>query len=174
MANDPTLIALGEVLAASLEEVRRGVEGLSVEQLNARPAGGETNSIAVIVTHSLTSTWFWLSLAMGSPIPERDRPAEFKAVADEGFAGWTDDMIRRCDEALGSGAYEPARTRNAPWRGPLSEEPVTAAWALLHAVSHLGEHIGHIHLTRDLLRAQRQANVPASSNTGALGKPTHS
>jgi hypothetical protein len=28
---------------------------------------------------------------------------------------------------------------------------VTAAWALLHALDHLGEHVGHAHLTRQLL-----------------------
>ena len=86
---DPTIEGLREVLDECLDEIRRGVAGLSPAQLNARPAGEETNPIAVIVTHALGATLSWLSLAMGAPLPERDREAEFRTVADEGFAART-------------------------------------------------------------------------------------
>ena len=51
MAADATVEGVREVLEESLDEIRRGVADLSVAELNARPAGGETNSVAVIVTH---------------------------------------------------------------------------------------------------------------------------
>jgi uncharacterized damage-inducible protein DinB len=152
MPTDPTIAALRDVLAESLDEIRRGVAGLSVDELNAAPAGGETNPIAVVATHALASTRSWLSVAVGAPLPPRDRPAEFRAVADEGFAKWVEDMIGQCLALLDGVTFEPAREGLAPWRSDDADEPVTAAWAVLHATAHLGEHVGHLHMTRELLR----------------------
>jgi hypothetical protein len=147
---DPTIAAFREVLDESLDEIRRGIDGLSVDQLNARPAGGDTNSIAVIVTHALGATLSWLSLAMGAPLPPRDRDAEFRAVADEGFAARTDEMIARCLAVLEAGEWVPDRVGTPNWSPRLAAEPRTAAWAAAHALAHLGEHVGHLHVTREL------------------------
>ena len=147
---DATIDGLREVLEESLGELRKGVAGRSVEQLNAQPAGGDTNSVAVIVTHALGSTRSWLSLAMGAPMPDRDRPAEFRAVADDGFAAWTDSGIAECLALLDDATWDPARVGVAHWTQ--SQETRTAAYAASHALSHLGEHVGHLHMTLELLR----------------------
>ena len=152
MSGDPTIDALRDVLDESLDEIRGGIAGLTVEELNARPAAGETNSIAVIVTHALGATLSWLSLAMGAPPPERDREAEFRALADDGFAARTETMIGRCLAVLDSGPWDPARTGTPNWNARLAEQPRTAAYAASHALAHLGEHVGHLHMTRELLR----------------------
>ena len=154
MAGDPTLDGLREVLDESLDEIRRGIADLSVEELNAAPAGGETNPIAVIVTHALGATLSWLSLAVGAPLPSRDRDAEFRTVADEGFATWTEGMIGRCLGVLDGASWDPSRTGTPNWNPHLASEPRTAAYAATHALAHLGEHVGHLHMTRDLLRPQ--------------------
>jgi DinB superfamily len=147
---DATIDGIREVLEESLGELRKGVAGRSVEQLNARPAGGDTNSIAVIVTHALGSTRAWLSLAMGAPMPDRDRPAEFRGVADDGFAAWTDDRIAECLALLDGATWDPVRVGTATWTA--AQETRTAAYAAAHALSHLGEHVGHLHMTLELLR----------------------
>jgi len=152
VGGDPTLDALREVLEESLDEIRRGIDGLTVEELNAVPAGGETNPIAVIVTHALGATLSWLSLAVGATLPPRDREAEFRTVADDGFASWTQDMIARCRTVLDGAAWDPARTGTPNWNPRLAGEPRTAAYAAAHALAHLGEHVGHLHMTRELLR----------------------
>ncbi len=149
---DPTIAALREVLAESLDELRRGLDGLSVEELNARPAGGTTNSVAVIVTHALGSTRSWLSLALGKPLPDRDREAEFRVVADDGFAASTEGEIARCLGLLDDAVWDPARIGVPSWSSRLAEEPRTAAYAAAHALAHVGEHVGHLHMTRELLR----------------------
>jgi uncharacterized damage-inducible protein DinB len=106
----------------------------------------------VIATHALESTRSWLSLATGAPLPPRDRPAEFRAVADDRFASSIEDRISACLALLNEDVtFDPARVGTAPWRSSGADEPVTAAWALLHALSHLHEHVGHAHVTRDLL-----------------------
>lgn len=151
---DPLLEAARDVLAESLGELRAAVDGLSPDELNRRPAWEGANSLAVIATHAVASTRSWLSLAMGAPLPPRDRPAEFLTVADESFPRWVDDRIGECLALLDhDGAFDPARAGVAPWRSTGEDDPVTAAWALLHATSHLGEHVGHAHVMRDLLRA---------------------
>lgn len=144
--------ALREVLDESCDEIRRGIDGLTVGELNEVPAGGESNSIAVIVTHALASTTSWLSLAMGAQLPERDRAAEFRTVAGEGFPARTEEMIARCLGVLDTGEWDPARVGTPNWNPTLATEPRTAAYALAHALAHLGEHVGHLHMTRDLLR----------------------
>jgi hypothetical protein len=151
---DPTIEALREVLRESLEEIRLGIADLTVEELNAVPAGGDTNPIAVIVTHALGATLSWLSLAMGAPLPDRDREAEFRTVADQGFASRTEQMIARCLAVLDGAGWDPARVGTPNWNPHLSEEPRTAAYAAAHALAHLGEHVGHLHVTRELLRPE--------------------
>ena len=151
MTPDPTIDAFRDVLGESLDEIRRGVAGLTVEQLNTAPAGGDTNSIAVIVTHALSASLSWLTLAMGAPLPPRDRDAEFRTVADTGFAAWTEDMIGRCLAVLDAGPWDPSRMGTPDWSPRLAEEPQTAAYAAAHALAHLGEHVGHLHMTRELL-----------------------
>lgn len=148
---DPFLAAARDVIAESLDELRDAVEGLSLDELNRRIAGEGTNPIAVIVTHALESTMSWTSLAVGAPLPPRDRPSEFAVVADETFGSWVDRRAGECLALLdGAEGFEPTREGVAPWTS--SDVPVTAAWALLHAIAHLGEHVGHAHVMRDLLR----------------------
>jgi hypothetical protein len=149
---DPTIEAARDVLGDALGELRATLDGVSVDDLNRRPAGPSSNPLAVIAAHALSSTRSWLSLATGAPLPERDRPAEFRTVADGVFLAWTDSLATDCREILaGDVAFDPARTGTAPWRSHHPDRPVTAAWALLHALDHLGEHVGHAHLTRQLL-----------------------
>ena len=144
--------AARDVLGEGLDELRLAIADLDPEALNQRPAGDDTNALAVIVAHALASTRSWLSLATSLPLPPRDRPAEFRTVADAGFAAWVDERIAECRALLaGDVAFDPAVARSAPWRLADADEPVTAAWAMLHALSHLHEHVGHAHVTRDLL-----------------------
>ena len=153
MATDPLLLAARATLAESLEEIRSTIDGLTIEQLNARVAGEDTNPIAVIVTHALESTRAWMSIAVGVEPPPRDRPAEFRTVADGAFPGWVDGRIAECLALVdGVEGFDPAHEGMAPWRVDDPDTPVTAAWALLHALAHLGEHVGHAHVMRDLLR----------------------
>ena len=87
---------------------------------------------------------------MGAPMPDRDRPAEFRAVADDGFAAWTDDRIAECLALLDGATWDPLRVGTATWTA--AQETRTAAYAAAHALSHLGEHVGHLHMTLELLR----------------------
>jgi uncharacterized damage-inducible protein DinB len=152
---DPTIEAARTIVDDSLRELRTSVDACTADELNRRPAGEDTNGLAVLVTHTLHSTRAWLSLAMGAPLPDRDRPAEFAVVVDDpaAFLSTFDAFAADCRTLLETDApFEPGRTGTAPWRaGDLAREPVTAAWALLHAIAHLREHVGHAQLTRQVV-----------------------
>jgi hypothetical protein len=151
---DPTIQAARELLDDSLDELRTAVDGCTAEELNRRPTDGDTNTLAVLVTHATLSTRSWLSLATGAPAPERDRPAEFLVVVDDAhaFMDRFDAVADECRALLeGDVAFDPGATGTAAWRTESADEPVTWAWALLHALEHLREHVGHAQLTRQLL-----------------------
>lgn len=152
MTNDPTLVAALELLDRSLQALRGAVDRLSAEQLNARPAEG-ANPLAVLVAHALGATESWISLAVGAELPPRDREAEFRTVVDDptAFLAEVDDRSAACRGLLERAeALDATRTGFARWTSE-PDEPVTAAWALLHALEHLSEHVGHAELTRQLL-----------------------
>ena len=154
MTNDPILVAARENIGGSLSEIRKAVAALTVHQLNARPAGEGSNPLGVIAIHALGSTRSWLALATGAPLPPRDRPAEFRTVVEdaEAFVGEVDKRIAAILALIETAEpFDPSRTGVATWTGASASEPVTAAWALQHALTHLGEHVGHAQLTRQLL-----------------------
>jgi len=154
--NDVTVESAREVVGESLDDLLAVLDGLSVTQLNRRPAGEQTNPIAILVAHALASTRSWLSLATGKDLPPRDRPAEFLTVARDAddFRRWAAAEADTCRATLARVVdYDPARERPAPWRSDDPDTPVTAAWAMSHAIAHLGEHVGHAQLTADVVRA---------------------
>jgi hypothetical protein len=64
---DATLASAAFVLKDDIAELRAAVDGLPDEALNWKPAGADTNSVAVLVTHVLHSTRSWISTAVGRP-----------------------------------------------------------------------------------------------------------
>ena len=152
---DPLLVAARDVVQDALGELRRALEGADTATLNAVPAGPGSNSLAVLGAHALSSTRSWLALATQAPLPPRDRPAEFRTSVQDpaGFLTWVDAEAEACRRLLmDADSFDPAHVGFAPWRGGAeAEEPVTAGWALLHAVAHLREHVGHVQLTRQVL-----------------------
>jgi hypothetical protein len=142
--SDPIVEAARDILDDSFSAFRATIAGLDAAALNWRAAGPETNPIAVLAAHAMGSTRWWLSAAVDAPLPDRDRDAEFRVVAHDpqeelrSFEAIAGD----CTALLQLDAFEPGATRAV--RG----EVVTAAWALLHAIEHLREHMAHAQLTR--------------------------
>ena len=159
---DPITPSARYVLKESLGELRAAVEGVPAEALNWRPAGEETNSIAVLATHVLHSTRSWLAIAVGAPLPERDRPAEFLVTEDDPLAllRLVDEMSAQCTVLLrdaedvdwsatrGTHARPAKKAGDGSWQP--GQEEVPAAYAILHALEHLGQHVAHCSLTRQL------------------------
>lgn len=153
MTTDPTFIAAHENLSEAFADLRRQLDGLDAGALNARPGGEGTNPLGVIAIHALASTRSWLAIATGTPFPPRDRPSEFTVLVDDAD-GFRTDVDEKIADILAlvdaTDAFDPTAEATPTWSANFAE-PVTAAWALQHALQHLGEHLGHAHLTRELL-----------------------
>ncbi len=144
---DPTIEAARVTFDDSLGELRGVVAGSTAAELDRRPGADDTNSIAVLTVHALSSARWWLSLAMGAPPPERDRASEFLAVttSTDDLLSFVDEMAEDCRSLLDAGgSFEPAAVCVN------GSEEVTAIWALIHALEHLREHVGHAQLTSQL------------------------
>ena len=154
---DATIAAAAAIFEDSVGQLRDAIRGASAETLNARPAGDDTNPIAVLATHAMLSTRMWLACALDAQIPVRDRPAEFRARAggaDE-LLDVVDAVAEECRAILAVDArFDPTAVRNEPPMTPdgaRSGDQVTAGWALLHAIEHLSEHVAAASLTRQVL-----------------------
>ena len=154
--SDPLVAAASEFIGHSLRDLRAAIDGLPAEALNWRPAGEDTNTIAVLTAHALYSTRWWLSVATDAPPPERDRPSEFRSTASDTseLVAVVDEISPECLTILaGVDSFDPAASRTSrPSYAP--PETVTAGWALLHATEHLREHVAHLQLTRQLWEAR--------------------
>ena len=111
--------------------------------------GQEMNSIGVLVVHLTGAERFLVGdIAAGEP-SGRDRPAEFRtqgldvqaleARLDTSYA-YTQEVFSRLS----------LNDLSKPGFAPHHGETVSIGWALLHALSHTGLHLGQIQLTRQL------------------------
>ena len=130
------------------QDILVAIEGLPPEALDWTPSG-EMNSINVLVTHLCGSERYWIGeVAYGDP-SGRVRSAEFEASGMD--AGSLAEKINNAT------AYAQMASEHID-PGDLSKEksrlsdgtPVTAGWAMLHALEHTAVHLGHIQLTRQL------------------------
>ena len=149
---DPTIEAARELFDEAFGQIRDVIEGLSAEALAWRPPAEDTNPITVLATHGLHSTRWWLTIARGAPLPDRDRPSEFEAEtgSEEELLSFADRMVSDCRARLDPAEpFDAGAERSVP-----DDEPVTSAWALLHALEHLREHVAQAQLTRQLWNRQ--------------------
>jgi uncharacterized damage-inducible protein DinB len=156
---DPLLAAAEDTVRRTFADIRACIAGFPKESLNWKPAGENSNSVAVLTVHSLHSTRSWLSIAIGEALPERDRTSEFRVSADDnvGLFGVFDEMVSECLALLGPSRTidwtSVRRTHSRP--NPEDDMKVPAAWALLHAIEHLREHLGQMQLTQQLWEMER-------------------
>ena len=155
---DPFLASARYIINDYLAELRKAVEGLPEEAVNWEPAGDDTNSIAVLTIHNLHSTRSWISIAVGAPLPDRDRDLEFDARAENAaeLLSLIDDVGSQILALLDvAGDIDWAENRRTHLR-PDPELPnyVPAAYGIMHAVEHFSQHVGHVTLTRQLWDAR--------------------
>ena len=122
-------------------------EGLPAEALDWIP-GDEMNSLCVLVVHTTGSTQWWIGIALGDP-PERNRDLEFQAKGLS--AAELKDRFAAVEANACSGLERFALADLAVvYPVPNRDRRISAAWGLLHALEHIGIHLGHAQITRQL------------------------
>ncbi|GHF88655.1 hypothetical protein FHX82_001200 [Amycolatopsis bartoniae] len=139
----------------ALDSMAAVLEDLGDELANRRPDLPGANSPYAIVTHCLGVVEWWAGrLVSGRPV-ERDREAEFSAT------GAVTDLVARVEQVK---QQFRADVVAADPRAPLREAPVdrhrdkpagrSAGGAFQHVYEELAQHLGHLELTRDVLRGK--------------------
>ncbi|MCC6801339.1 MAG: DinB family protein [Anaerolineae bacterium] len=123
-------------------------DDLPAEALDWVP-GADMNSFVVLVVHVTGSSRFWIGDAALDDPSNRNRAAEFQAKGlshDQLKARFAalEDYARAGLERLSLADF--AVTSSVVFDG----KPATKGWALLHALEHLGLHLGHAQITRQL------------------------
>lgn len=147
-SGEPTVAAAADLFEPPFRGLRGSIEGLSAEGLAWRPPAKDANPITVLAVHAMHSCRWWLSIAVGAERPHRDRPSEFVAVANSAdeLLGQVDALAADCRTLLDPSArFDPQAMHDLP-----DDEPVSSAWALVHAIEHLSEHSAVAQLTRQL------------------------
>lgn len=152
----PESAAFADPIIDAIARIIRCTEGMDTEGLNWRPPAPETNSLAVLATHTMATVEETVCGVLGGqPVP-RDREAEFAARVDAAaplLARWQ-TLQGRLRETLTSQPPDALnRTVNHPRRGPMSGRHL-----LITIAQHAAEHAGHAELTRDLYRASQSAS----------------
>ena len=128
------------------DDLRRTLDGLEGESLNWRPVGDESSSICMLVTHMMGMANGMSAIAAGKT-PNRDRAAEFAAAGTS-----IDPLLKLIDDAQQSVQQNlnevPPEMLSEP-RAFMGGES-TAGGLLVMMLRHLGEHLGHVTLTRQL------------------------
>ena len=130
------------------------VDGLSDDQLGWTPPAEGANGAGVIAAHVQGNMRaFVLGIACGRDV-QRDRPAEFAAVASaaELIAG-AHALAAEIDAAMAALTGAELDRRLTPPQSLWGEGTVrelSVREALAHAEEHAAIHLGHLQLTRDL------------------------
>lgn len=138
--------------------LREAIAGLPDEATDWRPAPN-TNSLAVLVMHSIPATRFWLAAGSGRPVSLAAYRTEERApafdVANRSRAeleAAIDTAIPELESLLREGSEEHLGATCSWPEDPAMDK--TGAQCLVHALAHLREHVGQAQLTRDLWNAR--------------------
>ena len=155
----PQLALYLQELQRQLDKLCGAIDGLDAEQLNWKPPVEGSNSCYVIATHTLGNVRAWvLGICCGQPI-DRDRAAEFASSGEDAAPLMERGRalgreIEAAFATLDAGSLDELREARQNLWGAGTTRPVTGREAILHALEHAANHIGHIEITRDLARAR--------------------
>ena len=150
------------VTSQSLDMLRDAIDGLPPEALAWTPAPN-TNSMAVLVRHSLSALPFFFACSAGKVGSIKEYRATDRADAFKVLGGTSEELktliagaIPKLELLVANGTQA---NLDAMVEWP-TEDPTlkrTGAEMLINIVGHLREHVGHSQLMRDIWLAQHPA-----------------
>lgn len=141
-----------EILRARRADVLNVLNGLSEDALNWHPLSNDTNSIYALAVHCLGAERKWIHEIVGGRKIERDRDAEFRALATNprSLRAQYDATANESEEILARLILTELETTRQAMR--YGEQSVR--WCILHVIEHYNEHLGQMWLTRQLWESQ--------------------
>ena len=133
------------------DEFKKEIRNMSPEELAWKPLGEDTNSAYVLATHVAGTRSLSHPPTGRRHRREPHREAEFAASGMD--PSHLEQMLSDTGETTRqvlSNATTADLDETFDYRG----QSVTRRWAVLHTLEHIGQHLGHLTLTRQLYRAQ--------------------
>lgn len=151
---------LDELHASVLDRLQRVVgmlQELDPNRLNEMPEVEGTNSPYVLGAHVLGNARAWVIGIASEQDISRDRPGEFASSGESADAlrGQLERLESEMRDALAKPGLDLDRRilpRQDLW-GPNPVREITVRRALLNVIEHASLHLGHLEITRDLIRA---------------------
>lgn len=157
---DPEIDCYGRYTREKIAQIHDALRDLTEDELNRAPNGiPGANSGFVIATHTYGNMRAWiLGIVCGRSL-RRDRPGEFASrgtfdqIGDAAreLTGDLDGALLTLDPKTLGDRFVPS---NEHW-GEGQPVEIERRGGFLHVLEHAGIHLGHIHMTVDLLKAQR-------------------
>lgn len=153
------IASLNESIQKRLAQIIAYLEDLTPEELNWVPPIEGGNSTYVLAKHTLGNARAWgLGMACQKPIG-RDRPGEFSA-SDDSIASLLEEwqeLSKELEEGLSALSSADLDERFYPaqihW-GVGEVKEISRRDALIQIIEHASLHLGHLEITRDLIRAR--------------------
>lgn len=156
MIREPFFADYAERLGALHAGLSAAIAELPLQALDWTP-GPEMNSLGVLVAHTAGSERFWIGDIAAQRPSGRVRAREFEVEGRDAAAlqALMDRALAFAEEVLaGLALADLAAERETP-----DGRIVTVGWALLHALEHTAQHMGHCQLTRQLWEEKTGAAV---------------
>ena len=147
---------LAEQVVRQVDLMRKELDGLTDEIVNRVLDIQPTNTLFQLGTHVAGSTRYWTISNTGGRDFHRNRPSEFTAVGACGDLvadlGLLIEQINDHVPVLTADQLDQAATMpGASFSGWTDPGPLPQRHAVLHALEHIGLHLGHMQLTRQVL-----------------------
>jgi len=154
-----------ERLATLHREIDKVIAALPEPALDWQP-GPAMNSVAILVAHVAGSEQFWIGDMTWRGTTQRSRAQEFTTTGLDQAA-----LQTRLASALADSQATLAQLTLADLERAChlqhNGERYTVGWALLHALEHVGTHVGHLQLIQQLWEQRAPASTPAPSQQGS-------
>jgi uncharacterized damage-inducible protein DinB len=156
---DPEIATYSKYIREKVSQINAALRDLTEDELNRAPDVPGANSGFVVATHTFGNVRAWvLGIVCGQDL-RRNRPAEFASrgtyaelgVAARQLTGEIDEALQKLDPARLGDRFVPAQEL---W-GEGEPAELERRDGLAHVLEHAGIHFGHIHMTVELLKAQR-------------------
>jgi uncharacterized damage-inducible protein DinB len=154
---EPWFATYFERLQALHQGFNDSLDGLSAEALDWSP-GPEINSLAVLAAHTAGAERFWIGDVAGQEPSGRVRAEEFVT------SGRTAVELRMLLDAALAHAQGvltglTMEELEEPRISPRDGRSYTVSWALLHALEHTAQHLGHAQIGRQLWLARQGSSA---------------
>lgn len=138
----------------SFAGVQRAIDDLGDDLVNTRPAGVDASSAFGLTTHILGVCEWWIGhILLGRP-SERDRNGEFTATGTVAELRQAIDAWLASFEADKASISATTALAGEPTTGIPLEGEWTVGAVLLHVYEEIAQHLGHLEMTVDVLRAE--------------------